>query len=221
MEDGSWKTALMERFPDRWHESKTLKGNTITFVSWHHYADQLDSTLGPEGWLIEEPKVTVTPNRVIVAVGLTIPGVGTKWNVGDEVLDKDSFGTASTNAFAQAFKRAAAMWGLGRYMYEKDEVYDSTPAAQVHRRRTEGDEAHFSAATHKQKEMIFKLMQSHVFTDTERGEIILMMKEHGTTKLASEIIDDLLTKIKERKAKEAADLAKLNEEAAALMEEEA
>lgn len=212
-------TALMERFPDRWHESKSLKGNHITFVSWHHYADQLDRIIGAEDWLIEPPQVTVTPNRVIVAVGLTIRGVGTKWNVGDEVLDKDSFGTASTNAFAQAFKRAAAMWGLGRYMYEKDEVYD-TPEEQVYRRRTAGDESEFSAATRKQKEMIYKLMQSHVFTDEERGELILMMKEHGTTKLASEIIDDLLRKIKERKAKEASELAALNEEANALMREE-
>lgn len=212
-------TALMERFPDRWHESKSLKGNKITFVSWHHYADQLDRILGPDGWTIEEPTVTVTPNRVIVAVGLTIPGSGTKWNVGDEVLDKDSFGTASTNAFAQAFKRAAAMWGLGRYMYEKDEVYDS-PEEQVYRRRTAGDEDNFQPATRKQKELVAKLMQSHVFTDEERGEVILMMREHGTTKLAGEIIDDLLKKIKERKAKEAEELAALNAEAGALMEEE-
>lgn len=210
-------TELMERFPERWHESKTLKGNRITFVSWHHYADQLDRVLGPANWMIEEPSVTVTPNRVIVAVGLTVVGAGTKWNVGDEVLDKDSFGTASTNAFAQAFKRAAAMWGLGRYMYEKDEVYDS-PEDEVYRRQHEGDTTEFQPATRKQKELIAKLMQSHVFTDDERGEIILMMREHGTTKLASEIVDDLLKKIKERKAEEAAALAELNAEANALME---
>jgi hypothetical protein len=217
-ETASLASRLMERFPERWHQTKTKKGTALTFVSWHHYADQLDGLVGPLNWWTEEPKVTVTPSAVVVAVGLTIKDHGTKWNVGDEELDKSTFGTASTNAFAQAFKRAAAMWGLGRYMYEKDEVYgeDSEIPEDPEERRHHGDEQDFRAATQKQKELIFKMMQSHVITETERGEYIAIMREHGTTKVASDVIDDLQKKIQSRKAKEAEDLAELNAEAEAL-----
>jgi hypothetical protein len=219
-EQASLAARLMERFPERWHEQLTKKGNAITFVSWHHYADQLDELVGPMNWWTEPPVTTVTPERVIIAVGLTLRNFGTKWNVGDELLSKDTFGTASTNAFAQAFKRAAAMWGLGRYMYEKDEVYDTKIPETGYERRTHGDEESFQPATRKQKELIFKMFQSHVFSDAERGEYIAVMKEHGTTKVASDVIDDIQKKITTRKAVEAQELADLNAEANALQGEE-
>jgi hypothetical protein len=106
-------------------------------------------------------------------------------------------------------------------MYEKDEVYDERIPEAEYERRTHGDEEDFRVATRKQKELIFKLMQSHVITDAERGEIIVVMKEHGTTKVASEVVDDLLHKVKVRKAQEAQELAELNAEAAALQGDEA
>ena len=50
---------LMERFPEKWHAHLNKKGNLITYVSWHHYADQLDRLVGPTGWHTTEPVIDV------------------------------------------------------------------------------------------------------------------------------------------------------------------
>lgn len=110
--------ALADPFPDAWVKEKVQGGSRIRFVPWFRYAERLNELVGPEGWSTSLSLHEVGGKLVVVA-SLTVLGV-TKQNVGDEDEDKDNFGTACTNAFAQAYKRAAALFGLGLYMYDKD-----------------------------------------------------------------------------------------------------
>lgn len=111
------RDALHEPFPAEWHKTKKQGGAEITFVEWHRYALRLNDLVGPDGWEVRLRFLEVG-GKLIATASLTILGV-TKENVGDEDEEKDSYGTASTNSFAQAYKRAAALFGMGLYMYDK------------------------------------------------------------------------------------------------------
>lgn len=103
-------------------EVKDRKTNTtskIPFVSWTHYVERLNKLVGP-GWSDNVTMMHSAGGKLVVAVSVTILGV-TRSNLGDENEAKDSFGTASTNAVAQAQKRACAKFGLGLYLYDKEE----------------------------------------------------------------------------------------------------
>ena len=113
------EAALAEPFPKALHSSKSQGGSSITFVSWTHYAERLNEVVGAGGWWTGIPEPYQVGGKLMLSVPVTILGV-TKVNVGDEEGDKDNFGTASTNAFAQSFKRTCAMFGLGLYLYDKD-----------------------------------------------------------------------------------------------------
>ena len=52
--------------------------------------------------------------KVVVTSEVSIYGLGTHSGIGEEWADNENAGTA---AEAQAFKRAGACFGLGRYMY--------------------------------------------------------------------------------------------------------
>ncbi len=110
-------TALAEPFPPEMLKTKTLKGNVISFVPWHRYTEKLNALVGHE-WAMEPPIPMQAGGKLVIAVGLTILGV-TRWNVGDEDADHEGYGSGATNAFAQAYKRAAALFGMGLDMYDK------------------------------------------------------------------------------------------------------
>lgn len=108
--------ALNEPFPDEYHSTKRRGGTLLTFVPWYRYVERLNELVG-SGWSIERPDIRDYGGRLVVGVRLTILGV-TRQNFGDEIEEKDTFGTPITNAYAQAFKRSCAMFGLGLYLYD-------------------------------------------------------------------------------------------------------
>jgi hypothetical protein len=108
---------LAEPFPAAYVQTKKLKGNEISFVPWHVYVRKLTHLVG-SGWQMEPPIPMQAGGKLVVAVGLTILGV-TRWNVGDEDADHEGYGSGATNAFAQGYKRAAALFGVGLDMYDK------------------------------------------------------------------------------------------------------
>jgi hypothetical protein len=70
-------------------------------------------------------------------------------------------------------------------------------------------------ATRKQKELVAKLMKSHVITEDEQSGIIKTMKAEGTKDKAGEIIDWLTATIEERKRAEKEGSKDLTDEAMA------
>jgi hypothetical protein len=88
----------------------------MPFVDMRAYQDRLDRVVGPAGWNFRY----LVAERGI-ACELTILGV-TKSAVGDYPIAAGDENPA-TSAEAQAFKRACAAFGLGRYLYRLSQVW--------------------------------------------------------------------------------------------------
>lgn len=95
------------------------------------YSDRLNEVVGANGWSRHYEVSTISPipgpdpkdwknkytykGKVLVVATLTIEGVGTNSGTGEsDAVDEN----AITSAEAQAFKRAATCFGLGRYLYD-------------------------------------------------------------------------------------------------------
>ena len=111
-----------------WRVTNTVKnkarGQVIPYADQRAYTDRLNALFTPSGWT---RKYAVNTNanfqrgtdqktvaKVIVTCELTIFGLGSHSATGEEWADDEN---AATAAEAQAFKRAAVCFGLGRYLY--------------------------------------------------------------------------------------------------------
>lgn len=115
---------LSKDLPERHIKSKVLKGQRINFITWYHAVKYLD--LYAPGWSGEVRQVAEIGGRVIVVYRITIPcleglvyreatGQESDWDEEEET----KYGDPSSNAEAMAFKRAAAKFGLGLYLYDR------------------------------------------------------------------------------------------------------
>jgi hypothetical protein len=104
--------------------SRNLRGQVIPYATQRAYVDRLNALLTPAGWTrrytvhtsanFERSEDQKTTAKVFVTCDLTIFGIGSHSATGEEWADDEN---ACTSAEAQAFKRACACFGLGRYLY--------------------------------------------------------------------------------------------------------
>lgn len=102
-------------------KQKTLKGNRIDFLEWHSAVRILDECA--PGWQSEVKQVISEAGKIAVVVRICVPcAEGLVWReaIGNEDDDASGYGDPFSNAQAMAFKRAAAMFGVGLYLYSKD-----------------------------------------------------------------------------------------------------
>ncbi|NEQ45594.1 MAG: DUF1071 domain-containing protein [Leptolyngbya sp. SIOISBB] len=128
---GAWsikqiESALSRPLPQQLLGSKPRKnkktGETVhlPYVPWHQ-ANRVLSKYAP-GW---QGRVTDTKqigDELVLTYALTIPtseGDVTREATGSEKLNCGSYGETAANAESQAFRRAAARFGLGLYLYDK------------------------------------------------------------------------------------------------------
>jgi hypothetical protein len=111
-----------------WRVTNTSKegqrGQVVPYANARAYTDRLNSLFTPAGWTrrytvntsasFERAKDKKIVAKVLVTCELTIFGVGSHSATGEEFTDNEN---ALTAAEAQAFKRASACFGLGRYLY--------------------------------------------------------------------------------------------------------
>jgi len=111
------------------------RGQLIAYADQRAYTDRLHVVFGEWGWT-RDYEVQVAQNfercrtndktqsviaaKVVVVSRVTIHGLGTHTGVGEEWADDEN---AATRAEAQAFKRACACFGLGRYLYDLDKTW--------------------------------------------------------------------------------------------------
>jgi hypothetical protein len=105
-------------------KSGRLRGQVIPYADQRAYTDRLNALLSPAGWTrkysihtsanFERGKDQKIVAKVLVTCELTIFGLGSHSATGEQWADDPNAGTA---AEAQAFKRAASCFGLGRYLY--------------------------------------------------------------------------------------------------------
>src|ERR1700758_5006497 len=132
-------TQLAEPFDPseiKWRVTHTTKdgsrGAVIAYADPRAYTDRLNQLFTPTGWTrsyevstvssvtrIKKDKLIQT-GKVLVTCTLTINGLGCHAGSGEEWADEENAMTASE---AQAFKRAASCFGLGRYLYNLSEVW--------------------------------------------------------------------------------------------------
>jgi len=111
-----------------WRVTNTAKdkkrGQVIPYADQRAYTDRLNILFTPAGWTrkytvhtspnFERGKDNKTVAKIVVTCEMTIFGIGSHSATGEEWADDEN---AATSAEAQAFKRACACFGLGRYLY--------------------------------------------------------------------------------------------------------
>ena len=110
---------LSKPIPRRLLKTKTVGGQKIVFLSWHKAIRFLD--LYAPGWNYEIRHVTGIGGKLVLVARVAIPcaeGLVYREATGQEDEDITGWGDSSSNAEAQALKRAAAKFGLGLYLYE-------------------------------------------------------------------------------------------------------
>jgi hypothetical protein len=111
------------------------RGQLVAYADQRAYTDRLNDVFGEWGWTRSydvqvaqnfERRVpgdktrTAVAAKVVVVSKVTVHGLGSHTGVGEEWADDQN---AATRAEAQAFKRACACFGLGRYLYDLDTIW--------------------------------------------------------------------------------------------------
>jgi hypothetical protein len=120
----------------KWRVTHTNKDGTrgavIAFADPRAYTDRLNQLFTPSGWTRNYDVTTVSSvsrqkrdkiiqtGKVLVTCTLTIARLGTHSGSGEQWADEQN---AMTSAEAQAFKRSASCFGLGRYLYNLPETW--------------------------------------------------------------------------------------------------
>jgi hypothetical protein len=103
----------------------------IPYAQRSAYMRRLDTLFGPGGWTqsfsmttvsnvqrskkVNKAQVMITTGKILVTSTITIEGFGNRSSTGEGWADDEN---GTTRAQAQAFRRACAEFGLGRYLRE-------------------------------------------------------------------------------------------------------
>ena len=127
-------TALSRPLPKSVTATRKQGGATLTFIPWPQVSRILDKYA--PGWSWSILAMTTTADRVLVTGRLTIPtcdgdvsrdAIGTELlkdirtdiKTGEVTIKELAYGDPSSNAESMAFRRVAARFGLGLYLYDK------------------------------------------------------------------------------------------------------
>ncbi len=122
---GEWslkqiQTALSRPLPQALLATKKMGGRDIQYIPWYQVNRILDKYC--PGWTWQIVRMELTGKQLFM-VGelavLTRDGLVVRSASGCEDLDCSSYGDPSSNAESMAFRRCAAKFGLGLYLYDK------------------------------------------------------------------------------------------------------
>lgn len=115
------------------------RGQLVAYADQRAYTDRLNEIFGEWGWTrtynvqvaqnferslnkgANGQKQSVICAKVVVVSTVSVNGLGSHTGVGEEWADDEN---SATRAEAQAFKRACACFGLGRYLYDLDKIWE-------------------------------------------------------------------------------------------------
>lgn len=115
----------------------------LAYVTSRAIMQRLDDVVGPSRWRNERPtEWALGSPGVIMGISLKIGGEWvTKWDGADQPDTEPVKG-----GFSNALKRAAVLWGIGRYLYDLPEGYAVISEQGKH----------YQAANEKRKTPVFK-----------------------------------------------------------------
>jgi len=111
---------LSKPIADRHIRQRKQGGALLSYIEWHVACNYLDH-FAP-GWSWSIVSISEHGGLTVVHGSLSVPaadGVVTRHATGIEETEAKGYGDAVSNASAMAFKRAAALFGLGRHLYSK------------------------------------------------------------------------------------------------------
>lgn len=85
-------------------------GTTLSYITARQVQDRLDEVCGPENWSNEFKEIG---GHLVCRIGIKC---GNEW-VWKEDVGTESNIEAEKGSFSDAMKRAAVMWGVGRFLY--------------------------------------------------------------------------------------------------------
>lgn len=113
---------LSKPLPARFVKQRKQGGAVLDYIEWHSAVKLLDYYA--PGWEYRVDSVTDVGGRVAVVVSICIHSDDESYTwrsaTGQEEPDQAGYGDPISNAEAMALKRAAAKFGLGLYLYDKD-----------------------------------------------------------------------------------------------------
>jgi hypothetical protein len=121
----------------RSNETRIVQGCTqgfcLPYADPRAYKDRLNFLFSPIGWR-DKYAITTTATKILVTCELSVDHLGCHSATGEEWSKNEN---AATGAEAQAFKRACAGFGLGRYFYHFDGLWlaldhEKRPKANPH-----------------------------------------------------------------------------------------
>jgi hypothetical protein len=113
-------------------ESRKQGGTTLFYISWHRALKYLDRYA--PGWSYEVKDIYHLAGRVALVVRISIPcaeGIVYREATGQEDEEKAGYGDPTSNAESMALRRAAAKFGLGLYLYDKEKKPAPPPVRNV------------------------------------------------------------------------------------------
>lgn len=105
-ESVSWRVGAMTK-------DKT-KARALAYLDARDVMDRLDTVCGPDGWQNRHPPMSNGTN--CCEIGIIVDGIWLWKSNGAGASDIEG----EKGAYSDAFKRAAVMWGIGRYLYDID-----------------------------------------------------------------------------------------------------
>lgn len=96
--------------------AKATKGIALAYIDARDVMERLDAVCGVENWQCTHPHAN---GKTSCRIGIKIDGewVWKENGAGDSAMD------AEKGAFSDSFKRAAVLWGIGRYLYDVQNIW--------------------------------------------------------------------------------------------------
>lgn len=133
---GEWtliqiQAAISRPLPPKMMANRRQGGKSIPYIPWHMACKILDKYA--PGWIWEIKQMHTSDDRLFLIGRLTLhtaegsiyrEATGTEalkeWSEKNQRMQELAYGDPSSNAESMAFRRAAAKFGLGLYLYERD-----------------------------------------------------------------------------------------------------
>lgn len=113
-EDLEWRIAQAGKSKDG-----QIRATCFAYVSARAIQDRLDSIIGPPSWKAEYyivPGAQDVSGGILCSLSLCVDGAWISKQDGADQTDTEKF----KGGLSSAFKRAAVLWGVGRYLYDLD-----------------------------------------------------------------------------------------------------
>lgn len=110
-----WKAAVVAK--------ETNRALAVAYIDARDVAERLDAVVGPFGWQVRHEAVG---SNLLTGIAILNPATGEwiwKWDGGHVDDDERDPGKSIKGAYSDGMKRAAVLWGIGRYLYRLPRVW--------------------------------------------------------------------------------------------------